>query len=271
MIMTVLAQIEPGNPAANGAVDGAAQAAAGALPTLLDLTIKGGPVMIPIGICSLLALAITVERGVKLRRSNVIPAGFLDGLRGVLKDPVRDRAAALEYCKKNDGPVGRVFSAGIRRLGAGEERLKTAVQEAGEREVPALRARLRMLSVIASVAPLLGLLGTITGMITSFQTVAGSADALGRTELLAGGIYEAMVTTAAGLIVAIPTLLVHHWLSARVESLVARIDAMTVEFIEEFELEAVSNPPAKAGPRITEAPPASIDGQAWREPAPASV
>jgi biopolymer transport protein ExbB len=220
-----------------GWMSGVIGQATGAAPgpeSVFDFVMRGGPVMVPIALCSLIALAVIVERALKLTRRQVIPAGFLDGLRGVLKDPSRDRDAALRYCGEHPGPVGRVLTVGIRRLGEPEEALERHIQEAGEREVPELRKRLRLLSVIAAVAPLLGLLGTILGMITAFKTVAASGEALGRTELLAKGIYEAMVTTAAGLVVAIPTLLFYHWLSARVEQLVAEVDRMTVEFIEEF-------------------------------------
>jgi biopolymer transport protein ExbB len=115
-----------------------------------------------------------------------------------------------------------------------------------------LRKRLRLLSVIASVAPLLGLLGTVTGMITAFQTVAASAEALGRTELLATGIYEAMVTTAGGLIVAIPTLLAYHWISSRVDHLVAEMDTVTVDFIETHTIAAGSQSAPKSVSRRSE-------------------
>lgn len=216
--------------------------------SVFDFFLKGGPVMIPITLCSLIALAVVIERSVRLRRHAVIPPDFLPGLRAALKDPRRDRAAAVEYCRANDSPVARVFAAGIKRLGEPEETISRHVQEAGEREVPGLRARLRMLSVIASVSTLLGLLGTITGMITAFQTVAASGAALGRTELLARGIYEAMITTAAGLIVAIPTVICYHWLSARIDALVQRLDRMTVDFIEEFAAPSITAPDPEAAP-----------------------
>ena len=139
----------------------------------------------------------------------------------------------MDYCKQQPSTTARVFLAGIKRLGEPVETLERHIAEAGEREATGLRKHLRVLSVIAAIAPLLGLLGTIFGMITAFQTVATSGDALGKTELLAEGIYEAMTTTAAGLIVAIPALLMYHWVSARVDTLVIRIDHMTLDFIEE--------------------------------------
>jgi len=199
-----------------------------------DFVVKGGPVMYPIAACSLVGLAVLVERLIVLRRRHVIPPSFLGGLKKSLVQSGRDRRAGLDYCRKHPSPVARVFAAGIKKLGASPEIIEKHISEAGEREVLKLRKNLRVLSVIAAVAPLLGLLGTIFGMIEAFATVASSGEALGKTEMLAGGIYEAMITTAAGLIVAIPALVFYHWLSAKIERLVMDIDHMTVEFIEEF-------------------------------------
>ena len=235
----------------------AAEAAASAVQvqSVWDFVVKGGPVMIPIGLCSLAALALFVERLISLRREHVIPAGFIPGLKSLLKKNPGDREAALEYCRRNPSALSRVLAAAVKRLGEPRELLERHVQEAGEREAVRLRKYMRALSVIASVAPLLGLLGTITGMITAFQTVAASGEALGRTELLAKGIYEAMITTAAGLIVAIPVLVAYHWVAGRVDRLVGEIDAKVVDFVEEI---AVTSP-AKAG--VTHA---IMDGQSAR-------
>ncbi len=197
-----------------------------------DFILKGGIMMIPIGLCSLVAMAVFMERIVVLRRNRVIPGSFLPGLDLILESQPDDPAEALVYCRESDCPVARVFTAGIRRLRGPIELMEKHIAEEGERESLTLRKNLRVLSVIAAISPLLGLLGTIFGMITAFQTVAVSGEALGKTELLAGGIYAAMITTAAGLIVAIPVLIMYHWLTAKIERLVMEMDRMTVEFIE---------------------------------------
>lgn len=202
--------------------------------SIFDFLLKGGPMMIPIGLCSLVALTVIIERMISLRRSNVIPADFLPGLRKLLEGQMANTAQALEYCRSKTAAIAKVFAVAMKRFGEPEELLEKHIQEAGEREALKLRKNLRVLSVIGSVAPLLGLLGTITGMITAFQTVAATGEALGRTELLAEGIYQAMITTAAGLIVAIPVLVCYHWLAAKVDGLIVQIDQTTVEFIEEF-------------------------------------
>ncbi len=214
-------------PAEAGDVPAAVQ-----IQSVLDFVQKGGLMMIPIGLCSLVAVGVIVERLLTTRRSAVIPPAFLPGLKKVLKPG--DTASAVDYCRKHKSAVANVFAAGIRKIGRSQELVEKYIQEAGEREVLKLRRYLRSLAVIASVTPLLGLLGTILGMITAFQTVAMSGEALGKTEMLAGGIYEAMITTAAGLSVAIPVLICYHWISARIDRLVSDIDYMTVDFVEEF-------------------------------------
>ena len=204
------------------------------IQSVWDFVAKGGIVMIPIGICSFVALAVFIERLISLRRGAVIPATFLPGLKKTLRKDPTDKTKAIAYCRKNASPVANVFAAGIKKLDGSIESIQQRIEEAGQREVLKLRRFLRVLSVIASVTPLMGLLGTIFGMIKAFQTVAVSPDALGKTELLATGIYEAMITTAAGLTVAIPVLIAYHWISAKVDRLVMDIDSMSVEFLEDL-------------------------------------
>lgn len=218
-------------PGASGAAE--APAASIEVQSVWDFVVKGGPMMIPIALCSLAAVMVIVERTVSLRRARVIPSGFLPGLKAILNNGGDDGGRALEYCRNNGSAVANVLAVGIKRLCEPVELLEKHIQEAGEREVVKLRKYVRSLSVIASVTPLMGLLGTIFGMITAFQTVAVSGEALGRTEMLAEGIYEAMITTAAGLTVAIPVLICYHWISAKIDRLVSDIDHMTVEFMDE--------------------------------------
>lgn len=212
------------------------------IQSVWDLAVKGGPMMIPIGLASFLTVAVIIERLLSLRRRSVIPAGFFDGVRSALDDDLSDGAAAIAYCRKSDSPIGDIFAAAIKRLGEPVELLEKHIQEAGERALFKLRRFLRILSVVAGVAPLMGLLGTIFGMIKAFKTVAASGEALGKAELLATGIYEAMITTAAGLLVAIPALIAYHWISARIEHLVSEMDRMTCEFIEEYAVTGTVQP-----------------------------
>lgn len=236
--------------------------------SIWDFVLKGGPVMIPIGLASLVALAIVIERSVSLRRRRIIPDGLLQDVKARLADGAgAGKAQALERCTQDGSPLAQVLAAAIRRLGEPIERIEKHVEETGQRVVLKLRRYMRSLSMIASIATLLGLLGTITGMIQAFQTVAGSAEALGKTELLAKGIYEAMITTAAGLIVAIPTMVAYHWLSARIEQIVLEIDETAVAFVEGLNAPAATAAAAPPTAAATTAPattttPTASEGQA---------
>ncbi len=221
LVMHALAQAGPHAPAQ--------------INSIWDFVQKGGLLMIPIGLCSLVAVAVIVERLLSLRKSRILPGGFVDGLRAALDGP-DGREKALAYCANAATPVAEIFQVGIKRLGESVDLLERHVQEAGERVVDRLRRHLRILAVIGSVAPLLGLLGTIFGMIEAFQTVAASSEALGKTELLASGIYQALITTAAGLIVAIPVVLCYHMLALKVDRIVDEVDRVTVEFVEHYAL-----------------------------------
>lgn len=230
--------------------DAATAGSASPANSVFELIKSGGWIMIPIGLLSMVALTVIIERLIALRRSSVIPKSFLPGLKPHLSNLYNKRRDAIAWCNASNSPIGEIFAACIKRLGEPVDLLEKHIQEAGEREVFKLRKRLRILSVVAAVAPLLGLLGTIFGMITAFQTVADSSDALGRPELLATGIYEAMVTTAAGLCVAIPSLIAYHWISAKVEHLVFEMDQMTLAFLEEHTVTATA-PAQPAGPKLT--------------------
>lgn len=211
----------------------AADNSAVAVQSVWDFVLKGGPMMIPIGLCSFVAITVFIERLVSLRKRNIVPAEFLPEVSKRLEQGTSGKDDALSYCRENVSPIANIFAAGIKRLGDSVEVVERAVRDAGAREIVKLRRYSRVLSVIAAIAPLLGLLGTIFGMIEAFQTVATSGEALGRTELLAKGIYEAMITTAGGLLVAIPTLMMFHYLSAKVEALVADMDHKACDFVEE--------------------------------------
>lgn len=222
----------------DGGLPHEASAGTAKINSVFDFVQRGGIMMIPIGLCSLIALTVIVERWASLRRKRIIPRGFEPGLRRILDQGLERRGEAVDYCNRDNSPVAHIFATAVKRLGEPVELLERHVQEAGEREVFKLRKYLRILAVIAAISPLMGLLGTLFGMIKAFQTVATSADALGKTEMLASGIYEALITTAAGLLVAIPALIGFHWLSARIEYLVAEMDRMTLTFIEEYVLPA---------------------------------
>lgn len=226
----------------------AAEAAGGSgniVQTVWDFIIKGGVLMIPIALCSLVALAVIVERAVSLRRKRVIPPGFEAGLKNALGESCANRKVGLEFCRTQPSPMASIAAAALKHADEPRDLLEKHIEQAGAREVLKLRKYLRTLAVIVSLAPMLGLLGTVFGMIQAFQTVAASAEALGRTEMLAKGIYEALVTTAAGLMVAVPAMIGYHWLTSKVERLVAEMDLAAVDLVDQCKQAAPTMPPAR--------------------------
>ena len=200
--------------------------------TLLQMFQRGGIFMYPLAASSVLAIAIVLERFIALRRSRVNPSAFLPGLRAVYRDPVRDREAAMAYCRADDTSIARLVMAGVRKMPMGPAAVERAIEDAGANEAIKLRRNLRMLYAIGSVATLLGLIGTISGMIRAFQVASGGG--MGKTELLSKGIYEAMVCTFAGLAVAIVTTTFYYFFVGRVERLVSDMNDELDTFSEQY-------------------------------------
>lgn len=201
--------------------------AGGQLQSVWDFIVKGGPAMAAIIACSLVALAVVVERMVVLRKKAVIPPGFVEGLEAM----GGDRQRALAYCEASGSPAGAILAAAIRRRGQPEAAVEKAVEDAGRREVMRLRRRTRLLGALPQVSTMLGLLGTIFGMIKTFQAIATSGQALGKTELLAEGIFEAWTCTAAGLLVAIPVMIAYHVVLGKIDGLMVDLDKLAVDFV----------------------------------------
>jgi biopolymer transport protein ExbB len=231
--------------------------AGGKLESVWDFIVKGGPAMAAIILVSLAALAVVIERLVVLRRRAVLPPDFLSGLEPLLGD----RERALEYARANGSPAGNVIAAAIRRRGEPREVIERAVEEAGKREMVRLRRRMRVLGALPQVSTMLGLLGTIFGMIKTFQAIAISGKALGKTELLAKGIFEAWTCTAAGLLVAIPVLIAYHALLGKIDGLLVELDKTAVD-IATREGEAARAPAPAAPPTRQSAPPSLVAGAA---------
>lgn len=213
-----------------GAVAAPAQADAPAPPKLspIQLFFLAGIFMYPLAATSVVSVALIIERFIALRRGRVIPPGFLTGLKGIYQDPREDRDRALEYCQKHDSPLARMIAAGIRRLPRGYAAAEKAIEDAGGNEALKLRQNMRFLYSLGSVATLLGLIGTISGMIKAFQvaSVAGP----GHADLLSKGIYEAMVNTFAGLAIAIVVTIFYYWFIGKIEKLVSELNDAVNEF-----------------------------------------
>jgi biopolymer transport protein ExbB len=184
------------------------------LGSFLDIVVSGGPLMIPIALCSVIALAYMIERSLRMSGRRLGTRGFGDQLVQTVRDG--GAVAGLELCRAAATAQARILAAGLLHSSADWQRREKAVEDAGAREIDRLSANLRPLVVISMIAPLLGLLGTVWGMIDAFANIA-LADGLGNPEMLAAGISQAHVTTAAGLAVAIPTHAAYYWFRSRVD------------------------------------------------------
>ena len=202
-------------------------------PTVWELLQAGGPLMYPIYFCSFLMVTFAIERAISLRRRKVVPPDFVQNLRDLVRTRPLDSDKVLTYCQANPSPISRIFQTAVKRLGRPLPEIEKAIEDAGAREVRGLRKYTRVLSGVASVAPLLGLLGTVLGMIGAFQEIGGGKPiGAGAGEALAENIYEALVTTASGLSVAIPSLVLYLIITSRIDRLVAEMDGLTLEFVE---------------------------------------
>ncbi len=188
---------------------------------------QGGPMMIPIIVGSVVALAIVIERILYLRRARIDTERFMDKIKRVLK--ANRVMEALVICENTPGPIANLVRAGIELHGKKKHEIKEAIEEASTREVPKLEKFLPALGTIAHISPLLGLLGTVVGMIKSSDVLAtrGTSDAVG----LIGGISEALITTAAGLFVAIPALILYNYLINKVNNLVLEMEIRSTELV----------------------------------------
>jgi len=202
------------------------------IPTknLLDVIREGGALMYPIGVCSFILLVFVFERSISLRRGRVIPRPFVKRFLHQLEEKQLDREEALALCEHNRSPVAEVFGAAVKKWGRPSVEVEQAVIDSGERVTNGLRRYLRLFSGISTISPLLGLLGTVLGMIRAFNEIA-TADAMGRPELLAAGISQALLTTAAGLTIAIPAFIAYLFFVSRVDRLIIEIDGLAQQVV----------------------------------------
>jgi len=184
------------------------------LDSLFDIAVAGGPLMIPIAACSVVALAYMVERSVRLRTTRLGTPRFGSQLVTSVREGGAKRG--LEECLKSRTPLARILAAGLQRADRPHAEREKAAEDAGLREVRRLSVGMRPLVVVTTIAPLLGLLGTVWGMILAFSNIA-LQDAIGKPEHLASGISQALITTAAGLVVAIPTQAVYYYFRSRID------------------------------------------------------
>ncbi len=196
-----------------------------------DVIQKGGPLMYLIILCSIVALAVTIERLYHLRRAKIDSDKFMESISNILK---RNRIMeAVNLCEKTPGPIAHIIKAGILKHDRSRQEIKESIEDTGIYEVPRLEKNLGALATIAHISPLLGLLGTVTGMVRAFQIIQEKAASLHPVSPgdLAGGIWEALITTCAGLIVAIPTFVAYNYLVSRVKGFILEMERAATDLI----------------------------------------
>ena len=215
--------------------------ATSASPRLTDILRSGGPLMIPIGLCSFLLVVFTFERVISLRRQRIIPATFTRKFLTQLNEGELTQETATAICERDDSPMARVFKAGVQKWGKPAVEVEQAVLDEGERTSNRLRKYLRLINGVATLCPLFGLLGTVLGMIHAFDSIASaSATAVDPKTLIATGISQALLTTAAGLSVAIPALIAYLFFTSRVDKHIMDIDTLGMKVVNLVSAEALT-------------------------------
>ncbi len=195
---------------------------------MLELLTAGGWLMVLIVLCSVVALAICIERIYTLNPRKIAPPHLLATVWKQLKAGEMD-AARLKTLKQSS-PLGRILAAGLANAYHGRDVMKESIQEAAQHVIHDLERYLNTLGTIAAVAPLLGLLGTVMGMIRVFAEIM--AQGTGNASVLAGGISEALITTAAGLTVAIPALAMHRYFIGKIDGIVVELEQETIKLVD---------------------------------------
>lgn len=195
----------------------------------LDLAMKGGWIMVPIILLSLVGMFIFGDRYVAISKASKVDPTLMDQIRKNILDGNID--AALQLCKSADKPTTRMLQKGISRIGRPLNDVSAAIENVGDLEISKLEKGLPVLASVAGGAPMIGFLGTVLGMIQAFYDMANAGNNIDVT-LLSTGIYQAMVTTVAGLIVGIVAYFAYNILVARVEKVVFKMEATTTEFMD---------------------------------------
>ena len=204
-----------------------------AIESSFRLLSKGGFVMAPIVLCSIIALTIIIERFLYLKKCREDPDKIFSGLKKFLKD--KNPSRVLEFCKNSPGPLGRILEVGVKNKNTPTWKLSEILSLTAQEEVNQMNKNIRALEVIAIISPLMGLLGTVVGMVQAFNRVAeykGQVD----PSILAGGIWEALLTTAAGLSVAIPVTIMLHFFERKIEErsfLISKFGQLLIHHFDE--------------------------------------
>jgi biopolymer transport protein ExbB len=210
---------------------------------------RGGPIMYPIAFTSLIGLAFIIERAVAIRHKTAIPEASKQELTQYLDR--REVATAIDFCNEQASPFARVVKAALLRAGRGVREMERAAEDAGTHELWLLRRNVRPIGIVASISPLLGLLGTVLGLIGAFMTMSRTPDV--NPSAFAGDIYQALLTTFFGLTVAIPMVVCYHWLHGKAEAVLSEIEETVTDMLLRMHDEDTPDRDDPAGPADEEA------------------
>lgn len=195
----------------------------------LSIFHKGGWVMYPMFLLATVSLAIIIERSISISKAATDTESLIAGLKSLLHNGQNDEA--LKLCENTSGPVAALLANGLRNRHLDNSSIERSMEELALRETPELSKRLSVLDTIITMAPLLGLLGTITGMIAAFGVVGANNDASAATRAITGGVAEALIATATGLVIAIVTLPFYNFLSERVKEIIADMETRATQLL----------------------------------------
>jgi len=202
---------------------------------LLSFFEKGGFMMYPILFASVLMLGIAIERSYNLRKKNIINADFLQSVRD--QWDWKDTQKTLRLCNAYDNALSRILKVGLLRVGGKLDEIERAIDGAGQHEASLMNSNLRVLGAVANITPMMGLLGTVFGMIKAFNVI--SLSGTGNPGLVASGISEALITTAAGMVVGIPALALYHYFRGKIDRYIFEMEEISFQLVEELSYDSV--------------------------------
>jgi biopolymer transport protein ExbB len=202
---------------------------------VLSIIEKGGVMMYPIIFCSILIVGIGIERAYNLRRKNIIDTEFLKNVRNHWN--WEDVHLGLQMCNSYDNALSRILKTGLLRFGGKLDEIERAIEGAGQHEASLMNSNLRVLGAVANITPMMGLLGTVFGMIKAFNVISQSGT--GNPGLVASGISEALITTATGMVVGIPALALYHYFRGKIDRYVFEMEEISFQLVEELSYESV--------------------------------
>jgi len=237
-MLGIILQVTQGTPAVQDTINHVVQATQEA-PTqvslsLWDLILKGGPIMAPILICSLLAVYFFIERYIALHKAGKSDKNFMNHISTLVQDMKLD--AAKTMCKTTNTPVSRMVEKGLARIGRPINDIERSIESVGKYEVSKLERNMKILGIVAGIAPMLGFIGTIMGVIKIFYNISLTNNmSIGS---ISGGLYEKMITSAAGLTVGILAYIGFHYLQILLDKVVFRLEDAGIEFMDMLQKEA---------------------------------